>query len=520
MAEISNLYSHAPNSHSQATLAKSFSVVGSTGIIKGWGNELAVTQSTPAGMSIDVDTGSAWIEGYYYENTAKATWVIDALADPLLNRIDRVCIESDPLTDLESKVVIVKGAEAAVPVAPVLTQVTGGIWQISKAQVYVATGAGSIINAAITDETDTPVICGYAQGLQVGKAVSISNLTLPKLNGSWTGFAQNHGSNFGVTSDGTNVYVIGGSTTPYNCVSKYSAGAWATKAVKTTAGYYFTATYYNGNIYCIGGINGAGDTALTATDIYNIAGNSWSAGVVKPTASYKHAQVYHYDATLGHQIYCFGGLKTAGGITYITTLDIYSITGNSWTSGSVLLSLPTFGDVVGVSNGTDIYVLYQDAGGIKFYKYAVIADAYTVLTAPAVLLTNFFYQDDYIYGFYSNTMYRYKISTDTWTQVCAATGTTLFSNNRQVCQFTDKRFVSPQSGGTTSWYYTYYYYIGVAGAKSQYSFRIRSDTNLKLFNITNQYASESIGVYDTDLYGIYCNLATVTTVGILIEIMG
>ena len=521
MAEVSALYAHAPNTHSQAELAKSLSILGSTGIVKGSGNELAVTQSTPAGMSIDVDTGEAWIQGYYYQNTTKATWVIDALANPVLNRIDRVCIESDPLTDLESKVVIVKGAEAAVPVAPALTQVAGGIWQISKAQVLVATGAASIVNAALTNETDTPVICGYAHGLDVAKANSLYTATLPKLNGTFTGFAQNHGSHFGCCSDGTNLYVVGGSVAPNNCMSKYT-NAWATKAVKTTAGYYFNPVYYNGNIYVIGGINAVGNAALVNNDIFNIAAETWSAGVAKPTATYFHAAVYHYDSVLGHQIYCFGGRSFAA---YQTVLDIYSIPGNSWTAGAVLPSTPTAGEVVGVSDGTYIYIVYTDAGGVKFYRYDVTADAYTGLTAPSVHVTNMFYQNGYIYGHYmivTGNLYRYNISTGIWTQVSTDTGLYNISgiSPRQITQLSDKRYVAPIYAGTNSIYYTYYYYIGIAATDSIYAFRVRGDTNFRLFNITTQVAEPSIGVLANDLYGLYVNLKTVTTTGLLVEVMG
>lgn len=520
MAEISALYAHAPNTHSQAELAKSLSVLGSTGVIKGSGNELAVTQSTPAAMSIDVDTGEAWIEGYYYGNTTKATWVIDALANPALNRIDRVTVESDPLTDLESKIVIVKGVEGAVPVAPALTQVSGGVWQISVAQVLVATGAASIVNAAITNEVDTPVICEYAHGLDVAKANSLYSATLPKLNGTFTGFAQNHGAGFGCCTDGTNLYVIGGQQNPYNCVSKYTS-SWATKATKTTAGCYFSPVYYNGNIYIFGGINGAVNTSLANTDIYNIAGDSWSAGTAKPTASHYHAAVYHYDSVLGHQIYCFGGQKTAGGVAYITTVDIYSIPGNSWTSGAVLPSTPTAGEVVGVSDGSYIYLVYTDAGGVKMYKYDVTADSYAALTAPTVQVTNMFYHNGYIYGTHApvlGVLYRYNISTDVWTQVSTDTGIT--SAYRQVVQLTDKRYVAPIYAGTNSVYYTYYYNIGTALTDSIYSFRVRGDINFKLFNITTQVAEPSIGVATNDLYGLYVNLKTVTTTGLLVEVMG
>jgi len=136
-----------------------------------------------------------------------------------------------------------------------------------------------------------------------------------------------------------------------------------------------------------------------------------------------------------------------------------------------------------------------------------------------------FYHNGYIYGTYDSvagSLYRYKISTDTWTQVSTDTGLHVGAGitARQVVQLTDKRFIAPIYTGTNSIYYTYYYYIGIAATDSIYAFRVRGDTNFRLFNITTQVAELSIGVLANDLYGLYVNLKTVTTTGLLVEVMG
>ena len=59
------------------------------------GNELAVAEASPPAMSVRVNTGKAFIQGYYFEvHTGQETLAIGA-AHPTLARIDRVVVRRD-----------------------------------------------------------------------------------------------------------------------------------------------------------------------------------------------------------------------------------------------------------------------------------------------------------------------------------------------------------------------------------------------------------------------------------------
>lgn len=67
-------------------------------------------------------------------------------------RIDRAVLRVDPTTN-SSAIAILPGTPAASnPTPPALTQVPGGIWEISLAQIAVAANAVNIVAANITDE--------------------------------------------------------------------------------------------------------------------------------------------------------------------------------------------------------------------------------------------------------------------------------------------------------------------------------------------------------------------------------
>lgn len=124
-----------------------------TGVVA-TGNELAVTENSPAAMSVLVDTGIAFVRGYYFEVYSAAEAVVISAADPTNARIDRVVIRRD-LSSRTATLAVLTGTPAASPTAPALTQVDAGVWEISLAQVYVGASVASIVNANITDERGT-----------------------------------------------------------------------------------------------------------------------------------------------------------------------------------------------------------------------------------------------------------------------------------------------------------------------------------------------------------------------------
>ena len=107
----------------------------------------------------------------------------------------------------------------------------------------------------------------------------------------------------------------------------YTNDAWDTSVTITlpTARSYFTSQVYNGKIYCIGGWNGV--SVSNSVYIYDIAGNTWTAGTAMPTSRYcLTSQLYN------GKIYCIGGYSTS----YSNIVEIYDIAGNTWTAGTIM----------------------------------------------------------------------------------------------------------------------------------------------------------------------------------------
>jgi hypothetical protein len=161
-------------------------IIASTGIIGT--SSLAVTQNSPAGMSVLVAAGWGGILGttqsnmgvYQFYNDASAVATITT-ANPSNPRIDRVCITvSDAYyTGALNQVAInvVAGTAAASPVAPATPDNS-----ISLATIAVGTGVTSIVTANITDTrvnvtTNLPV--GDITEVQGGTGISVASGTGP-----------------------------------------------------------------------------------------------------------------------------------------------------------------------------------------------------------------------------------------------------------------------------------------------------------------------------------------------------
>lgn len=127
-----------------------------TGVVPTIGSELAVTQSNPAALSVDVGLGVAFVDGYFFEVYSAAETLALAAADPTNPRIDRIIVRRS-LTNRTATLAVLAGVAAAVPAAPALTQDPAGTYEISLAQIAVAAGATSITDANITDERGTRV---------------------------------------------------------------------------------------------------------------------------------------------------------------------------------------------------------------------------------------------------------------------------------------------------------------------------------------------------------------------------
>nr|DAS62150.1 MAG TPA: Receptor Binding Protein [Caudoviricetes sp.] len=112
-------------------------------------------------MIITVNTGKAWINGYFYFNTSNLTITLDN-ADGVLNRIDRIVVRWD-LQDRVISVQVKKGTYSATPSAAAI-QRDADAYELVLADVYVGAGAVSISQANITDQRLNSNLCGLVVG--------------------------------------------------------------------------------------------------------------------------------------------------------------------------------------------------------------------------------------------------------------------------------------------------------------------------------------------------------------------
>ena len=151
--------------YSASDIGEYFLKLISNGVFATPANAMQVKATIPASMNVNVTAGWGFINCKYLHNTSNYTLTVTA-ADQALPRIDRVVMQMNPNIDTRACSIYVKaGTAAAEPTPPSLTRVTGGTWELSLAQIYVAAGATSISQAAITDERANTSVCGYVTGL-------------------------------------------------------------------------------------------------------------------------------------------------------------------------------------------------------------------------------------------------------------------------------------------------------------------------------------------------------------------
>lgn len=110
---------------------------------------LKVYENSPTAMNVKVDKGSYWFLGRLYLSDAIETITIDSNSsgNP---RIDSIVLSCD-YSAQTIRLGIVKGTPASSPVAPTLTQTIGTLYQYKLADIAVANGATTIVNANITN---------------------------------------------------------------------------------------------------------------------------------------------------------------------------------------------------------------------------------------------------------------------------------------------------------------------------------------------------------------------------------
>jgi hypothetical protein len=113
-------------------------------------SNLGVTASG-TNMTVSVGVGTAFVQGYMYENDAALTLTHDA-AEATLDRIDRIVLRLDKTAENRYvRLFVKKGTAASSPVAPSLQQ-DSFIHEIAIAQVRITAGKSFIEQTQVTDE--------------------------------------------------------------------------------------------------------------------------------------------------------------------------------------------------------------------------------------------------------------------------------------------------------------------------------------------------------------------------------
>lgn len=142
--------------------AKFFAPLIGNGVFAGESNELQVFQAVPAGMSVVLSSGQAWIKGYGYINDSDLLIPIDP-ADGALGRIDRVVAQWSAV-DRKIHAVWKKGTPAVNPVAPTLRW-DADYMELNLCTLDISAGLSAITQDKIHDTRMDSSVCGWVTSL-------------------------------------------------------------------------------------------------------------------------------------------------------------------------------------------------------------------------------------------------------------------------------------------------------------------------------------------------------------------
>lgn len=143
----------------------------SDGVFESIGDAMVVTAKS--GMTVQVGTGRASIDGRWIRNDAKMDITL-AASNIALNRWSAIVMRLN-MSSRTMSIVEKVGTAATNPVKPSLTNSTT-VKEKCLAYVYVKAGAGSITQVDITDMRANTAVCGWVTG--VIKQVDTSQLFL------------------------------------------------------------------------------------------------------------------------------------------------------------------------------------------------------------------------------------------------------------------------------------------------------------------------------------------------------
>ena len=146
--------------YSATDFAAYFGKLVSNGIFYAAPTNLQVTPDS--GMAVSVVAGSAWINGYSYENTDALTINL-ATASGVNPRIDRVVVRFSAV-ERRIYLAVLTGTPAEIPAAPALTR-SNDTFELGIADILVPKGSVTISALNITDTRLNTVLCGLVNSL-------------------------------------------------------------------------------------------------------------------------------------------------------------------------------------------------------------------------------------------------------------------------------------------------------------------------------------------------------------------
>ena len=146
--------------YSATDFAAYFGRLVSNGIFYAASTNLQVTPGS--GMAVSVAAGSAWINGYSYENTDTLTINL-ATASGVNPRIDRVVVRFSAV-ERRIYLAVLTGTPAETPTAPALTR-SNDTYELGLADILVPKGSVTISAINLTDTRLNTALCGLVNSL-------------------------------------------------------------------------------------------------------------------------------------------------------------------------------------------------------------------------------------------------------------------------------------------------------------------------------------------------------------------
>ena len=175
MAEQSGFFDSIDNDRVYASnwLAGYIAAIISNGV---YNLELAVIAND--NMSVKVEPGRAWINGYFYKNIGDFNLSID-IADGVTHRKDIVVLRFD-INKRAINLQVVKGEFSGTPVAPEVTR-NAEVYDLELCEISIPAGTTKITQSMITDKRLDKNLCGIVHGV----VEQIDTTTLLKQMEDW-----------------------------------------------------------------------------------------------------------------------------------------------------------------------------------------------------------------------------------------------------------------------------------------------------------------------------------------------